>query len=312
MQPAGKLRTFDGAVAIITGGASGIGRALGEALARRGATVVLADLQIECAQDVAAGIRANGGKASAVEVDVIDFEAVNRLVEITIKTHERLDYMFNNAGIGILGEARHYQIADWYRVLDVHVRGVVNGVQAAYPRMVEQGFGHIVNTASMAGLVPSPWMVSYSAAKHAIVGLSLPLRLEAAAVGVRVSVLCPGLVRTPIVEGGGKFGKLLPPLPPEQQRTFWQRLRPMWERLHPMEPDRFAHKALQAIARNRGLVILPSWWKVYWWLNRLCPWLIERLARKSLADTRKVLVEVASMPLQGQAGVAVQQAGSRD
>jgi NAD(P)-dependent dehydrogenase (short-subunit alcohol dehydrogenase family) len=305
MQAVGKLRSFSGAVAIITGGASGIGRALGEALARRGATVVLADLQIECAQDVATSIRANGGTASSAEVDVCDFDAVNRLVENMVKTHGRLDYMFNNAGIGILGEARHYEIQDWYRVLNVHVRGVVHGVQAAYPRMVAQGFGHIVNTASMAGLVPSPWMVSYSAAKHAIVGLSSALRLEAAAAGVRVSVLCPGLVRTPIVEGGGKFGKLLPPLAPEKQRVFWQRLRPMWERLHPMEPDWFAHKALQAIARNRGLIILPGWWRVYWWVNRLCPWLIERLTRKSLADTRKLLDEVAAEKLSGPIQVAV-------
>src|SRR5713226_2491947 len=101
------LRTFDGSVAIITGGASGIGRALGEALARRGATVVLADLQIECAQQVATAIRSGGGKASAAEVNVVDFEAVSRLVGDTVKTHGRLDYMFNNAGIGILGEARH-------------------------------------------------------------------------------------------------------------------------------------------------------------------------------------------------------------
>jgi NAD(P)-dependent dehydrogenase (short-subunit alcohol dehydrogenase family) len=312
MQPVGKLRAFNGAVAIITGGASGIGRALSEALARRGAIVVLADLQIECAQDAVTSIRANGGTASDAEVDVCDFDAVNRLVETTVKTHGRLDYMFNNAGIGILGEALHYKIADWYRVFNVHIRGVANGVQAAYPLMVAQGFGHIINTASMAGLVPSPWMVSYSAAKHAIVGLSLPLRMEAAAVGVRVSVLCPGLVRTPIVEGGGKFGKLLPPLPVEQQRAFWQRLRPMWERLHPMEPDRFARKALQAIARNHGLIILPSWWKMYWWVNRLCPWLIERLARKSLADTKKVLDEVTAMPLQGQAGSALLQVGRGD
>lgn len=217
MSFANSLRTFDGAVAVITGGASGIGRALGEALARRGAAAILADVQIEAAQAVAASIQLGGGKATAAEVDVRDCGAVSRLVETTIKTHGRLDYLFNNAGIGILGEVRHYEVADWHRVFDVHLGGVVNGIQAAYPVMLEQGFGHIVNTASMAGLVASPWMVSYSAAKHAIVGLSMALRVEAAAAGVRVSVLCPGLVRTPIIEGGGKYGKLLPTLSPEQQ-----------------------------------------------------------------------------------------------
>jgi NAD(P)-dependent dehydrogenase (short-subunit alcohol dehydrogenase family) len=293
MPSANSLRTFGGAVAIITGGASGIGRSLGEALGRRGASVILADVQIELAQAVAASIEASGGIATAAEVDVRDFNAVSRLVEVTIKAHGRLDYLFNNAGIGILGEVRHYQIEDWHRILDVHLRGVVHGVQAAYPVMLGQGFGHIVNTASMAGLVASPWMVSYSAAKHAIVGLSMALRVEAAAVGVRVSVLCPGLVRTPIIEGGGKFGKLLPQLSPQQQQAFWQRLRPMWERLKPMDPERFAQKALHAVARNQAVIIVPAWWKIYLWLYRFCPWWVERLSAKSLRDMETIMAEVA-------------------
>jgi NAD(P)-dependent dehydrogenase (short-subunit alcohol dehydrogenase family) len=280
-------------VAIITGGASGIGRSLGEALARRGAAVVLADVQMELAQAVASSIQASGGNAAAAELDVRDFDAVSRLVHNTVKTHGRLDYLFNNAGIGILGEVRHYQITDWHRLFDVHIGGVVNGVQAAYPVMLEQGFGHIVNTASMAGLVASPWMVSYSAAKHAIVGLSMALRVEAAATGVCVSVLCPGLVRTPIIEGGGKFGKLLPALPPEKQQAFWERMRPMWERVGPMDPERFAEKALRAVARNKAVIIAPAWWKIYLWLYRFCPWAIERLSAKSLRDMAKIMAEVA-------------------
>src|SRR6516162_3298280 len=275
MQTGNTLRKFDGAVAIITGGASGIGRALGEELARRGAAVVLADLQIDVAYEVAAHIRSNGGKATAAELDVTQFEAVNRLVASTVKTYDRLDYIFNNAGIGILGEVRHYQIEDWHRVYDVHINGVTNGVQAAYPLMLRQGFGHIVNTGSMAGLVASPWMVSYSAAKHAIVGLSLALRSEAAAAGLRVSVLCPGVVRTPIIEGGGKFGKLLPPLTPDRQRAFWDRIRPMWERMRPMDPDKFAKKVLRAVARNKAVIIVLGWWKIYLWSDRMFPWLVE-------------------------------------
>jgi NAD(P)-dependent dehydrogenase (short-subunit alcohol dehydrogenase family) len=275
-------RTFRGSVAVITGGASGIGQALGEALARCGATVVLADLQEERARAIAAAIQAGGGKASASFVDVTDFPALKRLIEDTVATHGRLDYLFNNAGIGIAGEVVHYQIEDWHRVLDVNLRGVANGVQAAYPVLVRQGHGHIVNTASMAGLVPFPWTVNYSAAKHGVVALSLALRIEAAAAGVRVSVLCPGVVRTPILENGGKYGKLLQPIPPERLRAYFETMRPM-------DPARFAQKALWGVARNRAIIIVPGWWKVLWWLYRVSPGFWERLARKGLARAKKSL-----------------------
>ena len=202
------LRAFHDAVAIITGGASGIGRALAEELVSRGAHVVLADLQIDLAQEVAANIRAQGGKADAVEVNVTDASAVNALVQNTVERAGRLDYMFNNAGVAVAGEARDHSLDDWNYILDINLRGVIHGVQAAYPVMIAQGFGHIVNTASVAGLFPTAFMIGYSATKHAVVGLSTSLRIEAAYDGVRVSVVCPGLIRTPIMDGG-KYGRLL-------------------------------------------------------------------------------------------------------
>jgi NAD(P)-dependent dehydrogenase (short-subunit alcohol dehydrogenase family) len=275
-----RLRTFDGAVVVITGGASGIGRALGEDLARRGADVVLADLQADLAEDVAAAIRAQGGRATAAALDVTDFAATERLVRQTADRHGRLDYLFNNAGLGVLGEARYYDITDWDKVFDVCLRGVVNGVQAAYPLMLRQGYGHIVNTASAAGLFPCPTVVSYCAAKHAVVGLSTSLRVEAAAAGVRVSVLCPGAVRTPILEGGGKYGKVLQPVPPEVLREHWRRVRPM-------PADRFAAAALRAVARNRAIIVIPSRWKLAWWLNRLSPSLGLYLMKGVFAQWRK-------------------------
>ena len=279
------LRTFNAAVTIVTGGASGIGRALSEELARRGAQVVLADRQIELAREVAAGITTRRGTAHAVEVDVTDFSAVERLVQDTVQTHGRLDYLFNNAGLAVGGEARLYQREDWQPVLEVNLHGVVNGVQAAYPVMLKQGYGHIVNTASMAGLCPSPMAVSYAATKHAVVGLSTSLRIEAAEAGVRVSAFCPGLIRTQILRGGGKYGKDLMHLSPEQQDRLVERPRPM-------DPADFARHALNAVARNRAIIIVPGGWKLLWWLNRLSPsfalWLIQRMYRsikRQLADT---------------------------
>lgn len=275
------LRIFDGAVAIMTGGASGIGRALSEALGRRGASVVLADRQVTLAQEVAAGIQERGGKASAVELDVTDFTAVDQLVRATVQAQGRLDYMFNNAGIAIGGEARLCRIEDWASVLNVNLHGVVNGVQAAYPVMLGQGYGHIVNTASMAGLLPMPMAVSYATAKHAVVGLSKSLRVEAAQYGVRISALCPGVIRTPILHGG-KYGKQLQPVAPEVQEKFMQQYRPM-------DPSLFAERVLDALARNKPIIIVPGWWRLLWWISRLSPGLEAYLVQQSYRSARRAM-----------------------
>ncbi|MCG8461452.1 MAG: SDR family oxidoreductase, partial [Holophagales bacterium] len=187
-------------MAVVTGGASGIGRALGGALAGRGAEVVLADLDEGPAEEAATEIRAAGGRATAARLDVRDGEAFRRLVEATRERHGRLDLLFNNAGIAIAGEVVDYRPEHWAQLFDVNIQGVANGVQAAYPLMVRQGFGHLVCTASMAGLMPSPGGVAYGAAKHAVVGLCRSLRIEARRHRVRVSALCPGVVRTRILE----------------------------------------------------------------------------------------------------------------
>ena len=257
------IRIFDGATAIITGGSSGIGRALAEGLAQRGCEVVLADLQIELAEEVASKIQASGGKAKAMDVDVADFPAVDKLVQATVKRTGRLDYIFNNAGIAIGGSVDLYGIEDWDYIVDVNLRGVINGIQAAYKLMIAQGFGHIVNTASMAALMPGPGSVSYTMTKHGVMGLSTSLRAEAAHLGVRVSVLCPGVIRTPILEGG-RYGRMLIELPPEKVHD-------MWERLKPMPSNIFAQKVLNAVAKNKAIIIFPSWWKSFWWINRLSP-----------------------------------------
>ena len=276
------IRIFDGATAIVTGGASGIGRALAEELAKRGCEVILADLQIDLADEIASVISASGGKAKAVKMDVTDFLAMQHLVGETVKRTGRLDYLFNNAGIVIGGYVNLYGIEDWNQIIDVNLRGIINGIQAAYKVMISQGFGHIVNTASMAGLVPGPGNVAYTTTKHAVVGLSESLRAEAAQMGVRVSVLCPGVIRTPILEGGGKYGKMLIDIPPE-------RVRRLWKRLKPMAPNRFAEKVLNEIASNKAIIIVPSWWKMFWWINRLSPSLGMFLAQRHFQKMEKEL-----------------------
>ncbi len=251
-------------------------------LAKRGSEVVLADLQIELAEEVASGIRVAGGKVTALKLDVTDFSAVESLLRETVERTGRLDYVFNNAGITIAGPISLHTIEDWNRIIDVNLRGVVNGVQVAYQIMLNQGFGHIVNTASTAGLVPNVLSPSYTTTKYAVVGLSRVLRAEAAAEGIRVSVLIPGFVRTPMLEGG-KYGKTLMDLSPEQERG----LRDTFEKFKPMSPDTFAGKALDAIAKNKANIVVPSWWKLLWWIDRLSPPLTMLLLRKQVMEINK-------------------------
>ena len=184
--------SLEGKVAIVTGAGSGIGEAVSLELARRGARVVVADINGDGAKRVATAIAESGGQATASHVDVTQEQDVMRLVEETASAYGRLDYQFNNAGIAIGGDARDLTLDHWRRVLDVDLNGVLYGTLAAYPIMVRQGFGHIVNTSSAAGLLPTPLSAPYCTAKYAVVGLSLSLRAEGADLGVKVSVVCPG------------------------------------------------------------------------------------------------------------------------
>lgn len=256
-----QCRYFQGAIAIITGGASGIGRAIATELVSRGATVILADRQIELAREVAQEL----GNAEAEELDVRDATAVEALVQAVSSRHGRLDFMFNNAGIGILGPVRDGALEDWQQTIAVNLNGVVHGVLAAYTVMRAQGFGHIVNTASMAGLVAPPGLASYAATKHAVVGISHSLGEEALEEGISVSVLCPGVINTPILEGG-KYGKLLkePPADPS---------------VHAMDPVLFAQKAVTDIARKKRVIIHPFPWRIVLWIARLFPGLMRFLMR---------------------------------
>ncbi|MEH3142361.1 MAG: SDR family NAD(P)-dependent oxidoreductase [Mycobacterium kyogaense] len=274
-----------GKVAFITGGASGIGAALSEALAAEGAHVWIADRQVEVAENLARRLRGAGATAHAVALDVRDPAAFEAAVEATVRTSGRLDFLFNNAGIGIGGEVDALTLDDWTDIIDVNLRGVVHGVRAAYPRMIAQGSGHIVNTASMAGLITTSAQAGYSATKHAVVALSKTLRVEAAAHGVHVSVLCPGVVRTPILTGG-EYGR--------NRTVSRENLIKLGEALRPIEPEQFASQALRGVRRNQAIIVVPRWWKALWYLERLSPTLSMKTAAMALKRTR----EVASAPLQ--------------
>ena len=277
-----KIRIFHGAIAIVTGGASGIGRSLAKALVDKGCEVIIADLQGNLARKVAEEISTSTVSVHAVELDTRDVHAMERLVQDTVARTGRLDYMFNNAGIGMGGDAISHSSEDWQNIISINLCGVINGVLSAYPVMVRQGFGHIVNTASIAGIIPFAGMIGYTTAKHAVVGLSQSLRAEATLSGVRVSVLCPGAVRTPLLADGGKFGRVL-------YNVTSERILSLWEKFRPIDPDEVAQKALKAIAKNTAIIVIPSWWKLVWGMHRLSPMLGMGLCRRAFIEMHKEL-----------------------
>jgi NAD(P)-dependent dehydrogenase (short-subunit alcohol dehydrogenase family) len=259
-----QLRTYKNATAVITGGASGIGRSLGKALAKRGCAVVLADIQLEMAQAAAKDIESSGGKATAAKLDVTDANAVNTLLQDIFEEHGRIDYMFNNAGIALNGKFQDFTMTDWQRHIDINLLGVVHGVYAAHLIMAQQGFGHIINTASTAGIFPWPTTIAYTATKHAVVGLTTCLRAELAQSGITASVLCPGTIRTPVIEDLGKNERWAGNYSEEQLKQFVNGI-------SGMDPDLFAEKALKQIAKNKPVMIIPASYKFLWWANRLSP-----------------------------------------
>jgi NAD(P)-dependent dehydrogenase (short-subunit alcohol dehydrogenase family) len=269
-----------GRIAIVTGGGSGIGEALSRALAARGDTVVVADIDGAAAERVAGDIR-----ATAAKVDVRDAAAVQALVDDTVAQHGRLDLIFNNAGIGVGGDVLELTVAHWDRIIDINLRGVVHGVQAAYPVMARQGSGSIVNTASVAGLTPPPYLTPYVAVKHAVVGLSLALRGEAKAHNVNVTVVCPGWTDTPILDSTGPDDLPKPEGMDGGVREAAERM----GKLYP--PDQLAQDILRGVDRKKAFVVAPRQARIMWRINRLTPtgtaavvgFLARRENRKRLA-----------------------------
>jgi NAD(P)-dependent dehydrogenase (short-subunit alcohol dehydrogenase family) len=271
-------------IAIITGAASGIGQALASALVTRGDTVVVADIDGDGAERAASELARHGpGAAVPAVVDVRDAGAVQALVDQTHEKHGRLDLMVNNAGIGVGGEASELLLAHWDRVIDVNLRGVVHGVHAAYPLMIRQRSGQIVNTASLAGLIPAPLLTPYAMAKHAVVGLSLSLRAEAAAYGIGVTAVCPGFVDTPILDKGGP-DDLPKPAGRGRDREMAQHFQP---RLY--SADRLAQDILRGIDRNAALVVAPASARVAWSLRRYAPSVVNWMAARQVAWQRATL-----------------------
>jgi NAD(P)-dependent dehydrogenase (short-subunit alcohol dehydrogenase family) len=281
------MDAFAGRVAIVTGGGSGIGAAIARALAARGSTVVIADIDEAAAKTLADEIgKGPAGAASAEVVDVTDADAVADLVASVTAAYGSLDLIFNNAGIAVAGLVDELTVDHWNRVIDVNLRGVVHGVHAAYPVMLRQGHGHIVNTASLAGLVPGPGLAPYVAVKHGVVGLSLSLRAEAALRGVKVSAVCPGFVDTPLL------GHVNPGLPQTETGDNAAVLARMLGKLY--QADQLAQDVLRGVEQNRALIVAPRSARIAWRMSRYAPRLMMRTI---IAGVRRAAPQSPKQPV---------------
>jgi NAD(P)-dependent dehydrogenase (short-subunit alcohol dehydrogenase family) len=266
---------FENKVAIVTGGGMGLGQALCEELASRGALVVVADVNAGAAEQAAARIAQRGGRARAVEVDVSRDADVARLIETTVSEFGHLDYMFNNAAIFIGGDARDVSIEQWDRVLAVNLHGVIYGTIDAYRVMVKQGHGHIVNVSSATGLLPQPGNAPYCTCKHGIIGLSLSLRFEGADLGVKVSAVCPGDMKTSVYENLVVMNMPHDEVVRVSRRSHFP--------IRQMSAEDAARQILRGVSRNQALIVFPAeirWaWRIYRALPSLIYWISVRRMR---------------------------------
>lgn len=242
------MKKLPGKIAIVTGAGSGMGEAITKRLCSLGATVIATDIN-ESALQSALGNISDAGQIVCRYQDVTDEEAFFELVKSTAKEYGRLDYIFNNAGIAIAGEVKNNTMDDWKKTIDINQMGVIYGTLAAYEVMRNQGYGHIVNTASVAGLVPAPMLTAYSMTKHAVLGLTLALREEAKAYGVNLNVVCPGIVKTNIVQ-------------PDRLRDFDLGNDPFdfvqqKAKIKAISADEAAEFIVKGVARNDAEIIFP-------------------------------------------------------
>jgi len=261
-------------IAIVTGGGSGIGRALCLKLAAAGAQVICADIDLQRAEQTVELIR---NAATLVKLDVsvsIDVEAALNSVATQFG---RIDLIFNNAGIAVTGELRDLAITDFEKVMSVNFYGVLYGSQAACKLMLRQGHGQIVNTASAAGLIDGvPLLAPYSVSKHAVVSYTKILRTEAKALGIKVSVVCPGMVDTAIVADTRYVNAL------QRMKDY-----SIAELARGISADKAADQILRGVAANKGVIIFPAKMKIAFLLSRLFKMPFRVVMDRMLAIYRK-------------------------
>jgi NAD(P)-dependent dehydrogenase (short-subunit alcohol dehydrogenase family) len=267
--------TFRGKLLVITGGGSGIGRETALAFARRGAEVVLSDVNLVAAKETAAMIDEAGGAAHAYQLDVADEAAVHAHADEVTERHGVPDILINNAGIGQAGPFLATPSESFARVIGINLYGVVNGCRAFGEKMVKRGSGgHIVNLSSMAAYVPQQSFTAYSTSKAAVFMFSDCLRAELAEAGIGVSTICPGIVHTNIV-ANTQFSGVSAKTEAEKQQKFDR----LYQKRH-YTPDKVAECIVAAVAKKKSIVPVTPEAHVTYHVRRLVPALGRWLAAR--------------------------------
>ena len=266
------MKTVRGKKALVTGAASGIGREIAKELSRQGAILGLCDVVEKKLDLLAAELRANGGQVLALKCDLLQPDEISQAVQRIMHIwNGELQILVNNAGVAHYGATHRMKPEDWQRVLGVNLLAPVQFIQELLPVMLAQEEAHVVNVASMFGLVASGRLAAYQTSKFGLVGLSESLRDEYARTSLGVSVLCPGFVETQLYSSGTCD---------KPDRTF-----PKPPRWLTTTPEWVAYRALQAILHNHGTVVITPAARVLWYVKRFCPGLLSWL--RNLSRKRK-------------------------
>ena len=253
------MQDFEGKVAVITGGASGIGLAMATRFAAEGMRLVLADIEEAVLEEAAAGLRENGAEVLTVQTDCGDAASMDNLAEESLGHYGSVHIVCNNAGVGARGTMWELGVNDWEFVLRVNLWGVIHGVRVFTPHLLEQDEGHIVNTGSMAGLVSVSGTGAYNVSKHGVVTLSETLygELQDAGSNVGVSVLCPGIISTNLRNSERNRPEHLRNLDAEAVRARTENTPGFNEtvRLQALSPEWAAECVFEGIKANRFYIL---------------------------------------------------------